>query len=117
MALQALEGPLTAQAQKALTDALGVYDLSNGFKSLETLELPGAPFDIAISPEGTRFAVVYAYEAAVYDTVDLKRIAVLPIQKSAYSDCIFLDEENIVYAGEQGVAVYDLSGQKNQMGR
>jgi len=112
LALQALEGPLTAQAQKALTDALGVYDLSNGFKSLDTLELPGAPFDIAISPEGTRFAVVYAYEAAVYDTVDLKRIAVLPIQKSAYSDCIFLDEESIVYAGEQGVAVYDLSGQK-----
>ena len=44
------EAPVTAEAQKALTDALGVYDLSDGFKSLKTVELPSAPLKIVTSP-------------------------------------------------------------------
>lgn len=104
-----LEAPVTAEAQKALTDALGVYDLTDGFKSAGTIELPGAPFDIAVSPGGTRLAVVYGYEAAVFDLDSRSRIAVLPVQNSALSDCLFVDEEHVVYAGQDGVALYDLS--------
>ena len=106
-----LEAPVTAQAQKALTDALGVYDLSDGFKALDTINLPGAPFQITLSPEGTSLAVVYAYEAAVYDLREMRQIAALPAQKSALSDCCFLDETHIVYAGEQGITGYDLENQ------
>ena len=104
-----LEAPATAQAQKALTDALGVYDLVDGFKSADTIELPGAPFDMAVSPEGTRLAVVYGYEAAIYDLASRKRLAALPVRESALSDCLFSDEEHVVYAGRDGVALYDLS--------
>lgn len=104
-----LEAPATAQAQKALTDALGVYDLVDGFKSADTIELPGAPFDMAVSPEGTRLAVVYGYEAAIYDLASRKRLAALPVRESALSDCLFADEEHVVYAGRDGVALYDLS--------
>lgn len=106
-----LDAPVTAQAQKALTDALGVYDLSDGYKALDTVNLPGAPFQITLSPEGTRLAVVYAYEAAVYDLAARQRIAALPVQNSALSDCYFVDEEHIVYAGAEGVTGYDLGSQ------
>ncbi len=104
-----LEAPVTAQARKALTDALGVYDLTDGFKSADTIELPGAPFDMAVSPEGTRLAVVYGYEAAIYDLDSQDKLAVLPVQNSALSDCLFIDEGYVVYAGRDGVALYDLS--------
>lgn len=103
-----LEAPVTAQAQKALTDALGVYDLSEGFKSVDTIELPGAPFDIVMSPEGTRVAIVYAYETVVYDLSDCRQLARLPTQESALSDCVFIDEAHIVYAGNTGITGYDL---------
>ena len=104
-----LEAPVTAQAQKALTDALGVYDLADGFKAADTIELPGAPFDMAVSPEGTRLAVVYGYEAAIYDLDSRERLAALPVEKSALSDCLFTDESHVIYAGRDGVALYDLS--------
>lgn len=104
-----LEAPATAQAQRALTDALGVYDLSDGFKSAGTITLPGAPFDISMSPGGTRLAVVYGYGAAVFDLESQSRIAVLQIQDSALSDCLFTDEDHVVYAGPGGVALYDLA--------
>lgn len=103
-----LEAPVTAQAQKALTDALGVYDLSDGFKPAGAIGLPGAPFDISVSPEGTRLAVVYGYGAAVFDLESQSRIASLEIQDSALSDCLFTDENHVVYAGQEGVALYDL---------
>ncbi len=119
LALQAIpsgnsiwEAPVTAQARKALTDALGVYELSDGFRSLDRIELPSAPFGIAVSPKGTRFAVVYAYEAAVFDVEEQKKIAVLPLQASALADVQFVDEETVLYAGEQGVSAYDLNEQK-----
>ncbi len=107
-----LEAPVTAQAQKALTDALGVYDLSDGFKAAGTIGLPGAPFDISVSPEGTRLAVVYGYEAAVYELADGSRTAVLPVQESALSDCLFTDESHVVCAGQEGVTLYDLEAQR-----
>lgn len=107
-----LDAPVTAQAQKALTDALGVYDLSDGFKALDTVELPGAPFSIAVSPEGSRFAAVYAYEVAVFDTAGNRELARLPAQMSALSDAAFLDESRIIYAGEEGVTAYDLDAGK-----
>lgn len=103
-----LHAPVTAQAQAALANALGVYDLSQDFKPLDMLTLPSAPFDLAISPDGTRLAVVYAYETAVFELESLQKLASFPTQESALSDCVFLDETHIVYAGEDGVTCHDL---------
>ena len=107
------EPPVTPQARKALTDALGVYDLSDGFKSSDTVELPSAPFTMKISPEGDSFAVVYQSEAAVFDIESGQKIVGLPARDSALSDIIFVDESRIVYAGEKGVTAYDLG--KNEI--
>lgn len=106
-----LEAPVTAQAQKALADALGVYDLADGFKAAGAIDLPGAPFDLAVSPVGNRAAVVYGYEAAVYDLENQERITLLPLVRSALADCLFTDNDHVVYAGEEGVALYDLGKQ------
>ncbi len=107
-----LEAPVTAQAQKALTDALGVYNLADGFKALNTIMLPSAPFDLVISPQGTYLAAVYAYEVAVYELATQKQVAVLPAQESALADCVFADETHLVYAGDQGVTAYNLEAQE-----
>lgn len=98
------------QARKALTDALGVYDLSDGFKAACAVSLPSAPLDLAVSPDGSFYAVVYAYEAAVF-RADAEHAAeavtVRKLQPSALSDCLFLDNQTIVYAGENGIEAYD----------
>lgn len=106
-----LDAPATPQIQKALTDALGVYELSDGFCALDTVFLPAAPFGVTFSPAGSKFAAIYAYEAAVFETEDQERIARLPVQNSALADVIFLSEAQIIYAGEKGVTAYDLDSQ------
>ena len=90
--------PYTAQAQKALTDALGVYDLSDGFKLQGVLELPSEPLKIAIAPNGYRAAVFYAYEVLIFDTTTEKTLAVLEAEPSALSDLVFVDNDTLLYA-------------------
>lgn len=97
-----------AMAQNALTDALGIYDLSDGFKPLRTIELPSAPIKLALSPEGTYLAAVYAYEAAIFDARSGEQLDVLPLEPSVLSDVVFLDDDVIVYAGEGAVQAYDI---------
>lgn len=105
LAVQALsvDSPYAAQAQKVLTDALGVYDLTDGLKPHLTAELPSEALKLAISPEGTRTAVFYAYEILVMDTETGERLAALPTYAAATSDFGFLSESVLVYAGEDGL--------------
>lgn len=110
-ALEALsvDTPYTGRAQLALTNALGVYNLSDGFKAHRTIELPSEPLDAVLSPEGTRLAAIYAYRLAVYDTETGERLAELSVEESALSDAVFLDENRIVYAAPGAVRAYDFS--------
>nr|WP_300167672.1 WD40 repeat domain-containing serine/threonine protein kinase [uncultured Flavonifractor sp.] len=101
--------PYTAQAQKALTDALGVYDLSDGFHPHGAILLPSEPLKVVMSPDGTRIAVFYAYEAAVYDIASGAALLQLPMEESALSDICFADENTLVFAGRDGLQVYDLA--------
>ncbi len=102
----------TPQAQKALTDALGVYDLSDGFKSYGTKEMPSEIFKIALSPDGKTGIGIYSFEAAVFDVESGESIALLPIISSALSDAVFVDNEIIVYAGENGITAYNVKENK-----
>src|SRR5699024_9669178 len=52
-------------------------------------------------------SAVYAGEAAIWETESGKTAAQLPIQDSAMSDCLFIDDSRVVYAGDSGVSVYD----------
>lgn len=99
---------VTSQAQKALTDALGVYDLSDGFKNYDVFSLPAVPFGVSASPDGKYIAVIYAYEMALIETDNWEKVATLYIEKSSLSEMIFLNETQLAYASDQGVCVYDI---------
>lgn len=104
-----LDAPVTAQAQKVLTDALGVYDLETKYNAYSMITLQAAPFDLTLSPDGKRLGVVYAYEVAVYDLESNEKLLTAPMQQSAYADVVFADEDTVIYAGEEGITSYDLA--------
>lgn len=101
--------PNSAEAQKALADALNIYDLSDGFKAYGIVDLPSAPLYVQISPDGKTAAVIYAYNIAIIDMDNMKIIATFPAESSALSEVKYIDENSIVYAGGDGVKVYDIA--------
>jgi len=103
-----LEPKRKAEAQKALTEALGVYDLSDGYKTHETVELPSAPLYMTISPDGRRACCIYAHGAAIVDTDTAGVIADLPAEGSALTEAEFLDNNRLIYGGSDGIQVYDM---------
>lgn len=109
-ALEQEDGPYRPQAQTILTDALGVYDLADGFKPWRTLELPSEPLKLVQSPGGGRLAAVYAFETAVFDLETGEELARLELEPSALSDVAFVNEDQLVCAGVDGVQAYDLAG-------
>ena len=104
-----LETIYQTQAQTVLTDALGVYALSSGYRSHLRIELPSAPLKVALSPNGTKIAVMTSGELHVFDTESGEKITVLGAAPSALSDVVFLDENQIVYAGPDALTAYRIS--------
>ena len=102
-----LKPPHIEQAQKQLTDALGVYDLSDVYKPLHVKKLPSAPLKIALSPDGKTGAAVYAFCVDVFDMQTGDSITTLPTIHSALADVAFLNENTLVFAGEKGLCAYD----------
>ncbi len=101
--------PQTAQAQRALTNALGVYDLTDGFKAHRLLALPSEPIKTALSPLGTRAAALTSGLVTVFDTDTGETLAELPAEQSALADVVFVDENTLLYAGEGAIRCYDLA--------
>ena len=108
-ALTLESSPYEAPAQKALTDALGVYDLSDGFRPARTLLLPAAPLKAVLSPEGSRAAAMVSGKLLVFDTASGEKLAELPAEASALSEVVFAGENRILYAGEGALRAYDLA--------
>lgn len=101
--------PQTAQAQRALTNALGVYDLTDGFKAHRLLSLPSEPIKAVLSPSGTRAAALTSGLVTVFDTDTGEILAELPAEQSALADVVFVDENTLLYAGEGAIRCYDLT--------
>lgn len=102
----------SSAAKKALADALGVYDLDDGFKNHHMVELPTETFKITISPDGTKGAAIYAFEVSVFDTETGEMLTTLPTAESALADAVFIDSDTIVYAGKNGMCAYDIEKRK-----
>lgn len=106
------DGPLTPaclpQSQRALADALGVYDLADGFKKYKAVELPSNPLMMRIAPDGKTAACIYEGFVAVIDTETAKIVATFSAETSALAEVRYLNNERIVYAGRDGIAVYDI---------
>ena len=108
-ALQALSISHIAEAQRALADALGVYDLSDGFKNHRTVELPSSPLNMAISPNGNLAAAIYAFAVAILCTNSAEILATLPTRQSALAEVRFLNNDVIIFSGDAGITAYDVA--------
>ncbi len=111
-ALEALEldTPYNDQAQLALTDALGVYELSSGFVSQWRLDLPEQPSKVKLTKNGERAAVLWGGSVTVFDTFTGQALISLPAIASALGDVVFSGSDTLIYAGPEGLVCYDLSG-------
>lgn len=96
------------EIQAVLSKALGVYDLSDGFVSDGTIELPSEPIYTAISPKGRTCALLCSENVIICDLDSAKIIATLPSCGSALSEVEYINEENVVYAGAEGLTVYNI---------
>ena len=113
-ALQALSiySPPIAEAQKALADALGVYDLSDGYKPHLSIEIPGEVLKFAVSPNEKFAAAMTLGRLVLFEPETGEKIAELPTVDSALADVVFVGNETIVYAGLEGIAMYDIPGRR-----
>lgn len=98
----------TAEVQRALTDALGVYDLSDDYKLYASYELPSAPLSMKLSPNGKTATCIYAFSVCIWDTETMETIATLPTVESALAEVEYLNDTTLVYAGAEGLTVYDI---------
>lgn len=99
----------TVRAQKALTDALGIYELSDGFRPHLCLDLPSEPLKLAMSPGGTRAGVMAGGQALVFDTESGRQMAALAAEPSVLAELVFAGEDMLIYAGEGALRAYDLA--------
>lgn len=108
-AQESLTGQPTAQGQLALSNALGVYDLADGYKAWDLLPTSGEPVKLAISPAGSRAAALCQHKFYVFATADGQLLAELAAVPTVAAEAVFLSEDVLLYAGEQGLTAYDLA--------
>ncbi len=103
-----LQPAYTAEAQRALTSALKVYDLSDGYKMHQTIELPSAPLYMDLSPDGRTGACIYNDFVAVFDIDSAKILEILPAEASALAEVKYIDNSTILYSGSGGLKAYNI---------
>lgn len=99
---------MLSEAQKSLTDVLGVYDLSDGFKKYKVVELPSNPLYVTISPHGETAACVYAGHIAIFNTDTAEITGIMDADKSALSEVEYLNDDTIIFAGSDGINCYNI---------
>lgn len=98
-----------APAQKALAQALGVYDLSDTFQPQGVAALPSSPLSIELAPDGATAACMVSQRLLLLDTQTGKTLAELPASPSALAEVEYIGPNQIVYAGEEGLCAYDVA--------
>ena len=116
LALKALPGETSSyllsdipEAMLALSNALGIYDLSDGFKAHQSIILDSEAIKFALSPDGTTAVALSLGTLTVFKTEDAEIIDTLPMVESALADAIFLSNDILIYAGEDGISSYRIS--------
>lgn len=98
-----------AAAEAALADALGAYDLSDGFRSRITAELGSEPLCLELSPDGKTLACIVSGQALLLDTQTAAQLASFPADVSALSEIHFIGSDEVVFAGENALTAYGIS--------
>lgn len=100
--------PYQAEAQRALAAASGIYDLSDGYKAHEVIEMPTEALYTAISPNGETACAMYKDHIAVIDTENASVDITLDADSSALSEIEYLNDHTILYAGDDGITAYNI---------
>ncbi|MDO4337282.1 MAG: serine/threonine-protein kinase [Eubacteriales bacterium] len=100
------------EARKALTDALGVYDLSDGYKPYKTVEMPSEPLALQVSPDGKTAACIYTNAVAVFETETGQVLDTFLAEESALDEVEYLNNDIIIYAGNQGITAYNIKSKE-----
>jgi len=97
------------EAKKALADALGVYDMSDGFMPHRTIILPSETMGLAIAPDGSSFAAMSFGRLSVFAPESGELLAELPAIESGLADARYTGINTIAFASSDGLALYDLA--------
>lgn len=100
------------EAGKALADALGIYDLTDGYSPVRKVSLDAEPFRAVLSPDGGYFAVVMSSRTVLINRADGEVSAELDSLESAASGAAFTDSGRLVFAGSDGMSVYDVKSKR-----
>lgn len=100
------------EAQNSLTNALNVYDLSDGYKLDHIMKLPSNPLCLEISPDGKTAACIYSKNLVLFNTQTTEVLNTLPVLNSALSEVKFIDNDKIIYSGIDGIKAYSISNKK-----
>ena len=100
------------EGQKMLSEALGAYDLSDGFKPYKVAKLPEKTSYMTIAPDGETAAAIAGDQLEIFDTETGEILVSLPAEASELSEAKYLDEDTIIYAGDGGIRAYDIEHKK-----
>lgn len=100
------------ETQLALTQALEVYKLSDGYRVDRIAQLPSEPLFADVSPDGKMAAVICLGQLLIVDTGNSETVAMLDAEESALAEAEFIDSETLLYAGREGLTAYDLKAGK-----
>lgn len=100
------------EAEYALAEALGIYKLGDGFQKDKIIELSSNPLNLVISPNGETAAALCDGSIVMIDTQTAKIIAERKAVDSALAEVEYLNDDVLIYAGENGIESYSIS--KNQ---
>ena len=102
-----------AKGQEALTDALGIYNLASLFEDDNRIELPGKPLKIVSSEYDSLVAYIYNGGAIIYNPATKEEVTRFSLAVDAKANVCFLDNKKILYAGSEGICLYDIESKKN----
>ena len=98
-----------AEPQKALTSALGVYDLSDSYKNTAVVKLPSAPLFVRLSEDGKTGACMCSKKLMIFSADDGSILSELDTDSSALCEVEFIDNDTLIYAGADGITCYGIS--------
>ena len=105
----ALDPPDNTDAQRALANALGVYDMSAGYKAHAVLSLPATPVNAGLSPNGQYAVALSDNHFHLFDTESGRELASLAAEPSPLSGYAFRDADIMLYAGADGLSAYSFA--------
>ena len=103
--------PYAPEAEKALADALTVYDTGDSFSPIATYESPSGVAGMYISPSGKRMVMLdESKNVLVWDTASGKLIETLSVGRSSYANQgIALASDSLLFSyDDDGEYMYDL---------